>query len=41
MIAWVADHAALRELLENLYKHGDTSTSVILSVDFEQRPLTR
>ena len=39
LIARVADHEALKGLLAGLYKHGETRTSVILTTEFEQRPI--
>jgi len=38
-IVRVADNEGLRSLLGELYKHGETRTSVILTTEFEQRPV--
>ena len=39
IIVRVADNEALRTLLGELYKHGETRTSVILTTEFEHRPV--
>ena len=39
LLARVSDNDGLRVLLGDLYKHGETRTSVILSTEFEQRPI--
>jgi hypothetical protein len=39
LVIRVADNESLRTLLGDLYKHGETRTSVILSTEFEQRPI--
>lgn len=39
LVARVPDNEALRVLLAELYKHGETRTSVILNTEFEQRPI--
>ena len=39
LVARVADNEGLRALLAELYKHGETRTSVILNTEFEQRPI--
>lgn len=39
VIVRVADTERLRTLLAYLYKHGETSTSVVLNVEVEQRPI--
>jgi Lrp/AsnC family transcriptional regulator, leucine-responsive regulatory protein len=39
VIVRVADNEGLRSLLGELYKHGETRTSVILTTEFEQRPV--
>ena len=39
MVVRVAGNEALRGLLGELYKHGETRTSVVLSTEFEQRPI--
>ena len=38
MFVRVADNDGLKALLADLYKHGETRTSVILSTEFEHRP---
>jgi Lrp/AsnC family leucine-responsive transcriptional regulator len=35
----LADNERLRSLLAKLYKHGETRTSVILTTEWEQRPI--
>ena len=39
MMVRVPDNEGLRTLLAELYKHGETRTSVVLSTEFEQRPV--
>ena len=39
LITRVPDNDGLRMLLGELYKHGETRTSVILSTEFEHRPV--
>lgn len=39
MMVRVADNEALKQLLAELYKHGETRTSVVLSTEFEHRPI--
>ena len=39
LITRVPDNDGLRMLLGDLYKHGETRTSVILSTEFEHRPV--
>ena len=39
LVARVPDNEGLRALLAELYKHGETRTSVILNTEFEQRPI--
>jgi Lrp/AsnC family transcriptional regulator, leucine-responsive regulatory protein len=39
MLVRVPDNDALKDLLADLYKHGATETSVILSTEFERRPM--
>jgi Lrp/AsnC family leucine-responsive transcriptional regulator len=39
MIVRVPDNDALKALLADLYKHGETETSVILNTEFERRPI--
>ena len=39
MMVRVPDNDGLRALLGELYKHGETRTSVVLSTEFEQRPI--
>jgi Lrp/AsnC family leucine-responsive transcriptional regulator len=39
MLVRVPDNDALKDLLADLYKHGSTKTSVILSTEFERRPM--
>lgn len=39
LIVRVADNECLRAFLADLYKHGDTRTSVVLNTEFEQRPI--
>lgn len=39
MIVRVPDNDAIKRLLADLYKHGETRTSVILHTEFEQRPI--
>ena len=39
VIVRVADTERLRTLLAYLYKHGETSTSIVLNVEVEQRPI--
>ena len=39
LITRVPDNDGLRMLLADLYKHGETRTSVILSTEFEHRPV--
>ena len=39
MMVRVPDNEGLKSLLAELYKHGETRTSVVLSTEFEQRPI--
>ena len=39
LVIRVSDNEGLRALLADLYKHGETRTSVILNTEFEQRPI--
>jgi Lrp/AsnC family leucine-responsive transcriptional regulator len=39
MLVRVPDNDGLKDLLADLYKHGATETSVILSTEFERRPM--
>jgi Lrp/AsnC family leucine-responsive transcriptional regulator len=39
VIVRVPDNEGLRSLLAELYKHGETRTSVVLSTEFEDRPI--
>ena len=39
VVVRVADTERLRTLLAYLYKHGETSTSIVLNVEVEQRPI--
>lgn len=39
LIVRVADTEALKALLADLYRHGETRTSIILEAEFERRPL--
>ena len=39
MLVRVPDNDCLKALLAELYKHGETQTSVILSTEFERRPI--
>jgi len=39
LLVRVADNEGLKSLLGELYKQGETRTSVILNTEFEQRPI--
>ena len=39
LITRVADNEHLRALLAQLYKHGETKTSIVLSREWEDRPI--
>ena len=39
LIVRVADNEALKAMLADLYRHGETRTSIILEAEFERRPM--